>query len=532
MSRMMRALWQKQLRELGAAFVRSSRTGKQRSKAGAVGYAVLFAALMLLVMLSFSSIALPLAAALVPQGLGWLYFVLMELSALTVSVLASAFTSYSHLFRCKDNEQLLALPIPQGAVFAVRCGGVYLTGFIYLLLVWVPTVGCYAYAASEPGGALLAALPAALALAGISMVLSVLLGWAVALTTSRAKHKSLVTVVGTLGFLAIYYLVFLRVQSAVDALAVDVVQAGEKAGRVAAALAWLGRAALGEVPALLFLVCAALACMTVAGRLLAGPYLRLLTLNPGTARVEYHEKTQKLRSVRQALLHRELQHLWASPSYLLNCALVSLLLPVFSAAALWQAAGLRTFTAAYAPEELPILVCGGVCAIAGMNFLTAPSISLEGSTLWLLQSLPVTPQQVLRAKLELQLLLTLPGGWLCAVCVMAALHLPPLQWVLVLAVIAAFTVLTAQLGLLLGLCLPNLHWTSEAVVVKQSAASLLAMFGGWLMAGVVLFLTIFLLDFMPVERALAVSFAVILGLDWLLHRWLWTDGAKRFAELS
>ena len=38
--------------------------------------------------------ALPLAVTLVPQGLDWLYFVLMELSALTVSVLASAFTSY------------------------------------------------------------------------------------------------------------------------------------------------------------------------------------------------------------------------------------------------------------------------------------------------------------------------------------------------------------------------------------------------------------------------------------------------------
>ena len=135
---MIRALLKKQLLELGAAFVRSSKTGKRRSRAGAFGYALLFAVLMLLVMLSFGSMALPLAVTLVPQGLDWLYFVLMELSALTVSVLASAFTSYGHLFRCRDNQQLLALPIPPGAIFAVRCGGVYLTGLIYLLLAWVP----------------------------------------------------------------------------------------------------------------------------------------------------------------------------------------------------------------------------------------------------------------------------------------------------------------------------------------------------------------------------------------------------------
>ena len=134
---MIRALFKKQLLELGAAFVRSSKTGKRRSRAGTLGYALLFAVLMLLVMLSFGSMALPLAVMLVPQGLAWLYFVLMELSALTVSVLASAFTSYGHLFRCRDNQQLLALPIPPGAIFAVRCGGVYLTGLIYLLLAWV-----------------------------------------------------------------------------------------------------------------------------------------------------------------------------------------------------------------------------------------------------------------------------------------------------------------------------------------------------------------------------------------------------------
>ena len=81
--------------------------------------------------------ALPLAVTLVPQGLDWLYFVLMELSALTVSVLASAFTSYGHLFRCRDNQQLLALPIPFTN---------YVFGFLLLL---------FAFALLERDGALL-----------------------------------------------------------------------------------------------------------------------------------------------------------------------------------------------------------------------------------------------------------------------------------------------------------------------------------------------------------------------------------------
>ena len=163
---------------------------------------------------------------------------------------------------------------------------------------------------------------------------------------------------------------------------------------------------------------------------------------------------------------------------------------------------------------------------------TAPSVSLEGGTLWLLQSLPVAPQQVLRVKVELQLLLTLPGAWFCAGCAMAALRIPAGQGLLVLAVLAAFVWLTAQMGLALGLCLPNLHWVSEAAVVKQSAASMLAMFGGWLLAGGVLFLPLTLLDYaVPPLAAQTVCLAVLLGLDLLLHRWLCTRGAARFAAL-
>ena len=528
---MIRALLKKQLLELGAAFVRSSKTGKRRSRAGTLGYALLFAVLMLLVMLSFGSMALPLAVTLVPQELDWLYFVLMELSALMVSVLASAFTSYGHLFRCRDNQQLLALPIPPGAIFAVRCGGVYLTGLIYLLLAWVPSVVCYALAAPRPGGALLAALPVALALAGVSMVLAVLLGWAVALLNRRARHKSLVTVVGTLLFLAVYYAVFQWVGNAVDALALDAVQAGASASRAAAPLRLLGLAAVGNVPALLLFLALAAACMALCGKALTKPYLRLLTFEPGRTKAEYRAKTQKKQPRTGHGIAAAGTRIWAR-MWLLNCALSSLLLPVLGVAALWKAADLRAFTAAYLPEGLPMLVCGMVCTIAAMNFITAPSVSLEGGTLWLLQSLPVTPQQVLRAKVELQLLLTLPAVWLCAGCAMVALRIPAGQGLPVLAVLAAFVWLTAQMGLALGLCLPNLHWVSEAAVVKRSAASMLAMFGGWLLAGGVLFLPLILLDYaVPPLAAQGGCLAVLLGLDLLLHRWLCTRGAARFAAL-
>ena len=52
-----------------------------------------------------------------------------------------------------------------------------------------------------------------------------------------------------------------------------------------------------------------------------------------------------------------------------------------------------------------LLVTIMLCGIISMDIMTAPSISLEGKSLWIVQSLPVTSWQVLRAKLDMQLIL-------------------------------------------------------------------------------------------------------------------------------
>ena len=103
---------------------------------------------------------------------------------------------------------------------------VYLTCLIYLLMAWVPAVVCYGLLAARPLAGVLCSIPMALVLAGAACILAVLLGWAVALANDRARHKSLVTVVCSLVFFALYYAGFLRVQEMLDDLLADAVQPG------------------------------------------------------------------------------------------------------------------------------------------------------------------------------------------------------------------------------------------------------------------------------------------------------------------
>lgn len=306
---MIRALLRKQLRELGAAFLRSSKTGKARSRASAVGYALLFAVLVVVLMLCFAGMALPLASVLLPAGLDWLYFASMGLTALLMSVLASAFTSYSGLFQSRDNELLLSLPIPPAVIFGVRVSTVYLACLIYLLMAWVPAVVCYGLLAAHPLAGVLCSIPMALVLAGAACILAVLLGWAVALANDRARHKSLVTVVCSLVFFALYYAGFLRVQEMLDDLLADAAQSGAALARAAWPLRLLGGAAAGKLPALVGLVLGTVLCFAAFCKLLEKPYLRRMTARKGTARTAYHARKARPVSLRQALLRRELLHL-------------------------------------------------------------------------------------------------------------------------------------------------------------------------------------------------------------------------------
>ena len=56
---------------------------------------------------------------------------------------------------------------------------------------------------------------------------------------------------------------------------------------------------------------------------------------------------------------------------------------------------------------LIVLVVTALSLLASMNDMVVPSVSLEGKNIWIAQSLPMDLWQVLRAKLSVQLLLTI-----------------------------------------------------------------------------------------------------------------------------
>ena len=113
---MVKVLVKKQLMELGAFFYQSAKKGKRRSKGSLIMYALLMVYVVVAMGWMFYLLADTLCEPLVNAGLGWLYFAIVGLMAIVAGVFGSIFTAYSGLYRAKDNELLLSMPVKPSAL--------------------------------------------------------------------------------------------------------------------------------------------------------------------------------------------------------------------------------------------------------------------------------------------------------------------------------------------------------------------------------------------------------------------------------
>ena len=180
---------------------------------------------------------------------------------------------------------------------------------------------------------------------------------------------------------------------------------------------------------------------------------------------------------------------------------------------------------------IALLAAAAVCMLCTMNDITSPSVSLEGKNIWLVQSFPIPAKKVLHAKIKLHILLTAIPAVLLAACVIFVFKISLPYAVMILAFTIIFILLTALIGLVLNLKMPNLTWIDATVPVKQSLCVMLALFGGWAiifaLGGIYLLVMKFIT---PLVYLIAVSvLAAVISV--LLLRGIDTKGAKIFETL-
>lgn len=527
---MLKALIKKQLAEiLYSSFLRNR---KKRSGKGMLVALILVVAYLILF---FGGMNLLLSGALIAVGKGWFYYLLLTVVSVLFGTFGSVFTTYSTLYLAKDNDLLLSSPIPVGHIILSRLFSVYIMGLGYSGLISLPGVIVSwihsGFRFSHIVGGLVLVLLVSLVVLGLSC----LLGWAVARLSLRMKNKSWMALLLSLAFLGLYFYFYFRFMKNLDgiidkaeALAVDI----ESSSR----LLWrFGRIGEGDWLAMLCAAAATALFLGLIWLLMKKSFLTIATSSAAVKKAVYRERQAVQGSASSALLRKEWYRFSSSSSYMLNCGLGLVFELLIGGYLLLKGGELLSKLDAFLSGFNglgPVLLTVVCCAAASMVDISAPSVSLEGKSIWLIQSLPVDPWQILRAKLQFHLTVSFLPTLFCAVAAMLVCPGTLAQKLLLLAVTLLFMLLFALLGLCLGVKMPNLSWTNENVPIKQSGAVAITIFSamgltlaigglyflfGWII-GATAYLSLFALLFLAADAA--------------LFLWLRGPGSRRFAELT
>lgn len=530
---MVKVLLGKQFAEMFRSYLYDAKKNKARSKLSTTLYFVFFAVLLVGViggMFTFLSVVMcePLAKA----GMGWLYFAIMGLIAIVFGAFGSVFNTFSGLYLAKDNDLLLSMPIPVSVIMTSRLLGVYLMGLMYSSMVALPAVIVYLAVCRFSFETLVCGILFVFLISIIDLELSCVLGWVVAKLSQKLKNKSFVTVLLALVFFGLYYFVCFKAQTVITDLIMNVSVYGMAIKGKAYPVYLFGMMGEGDWTATLIYYAVFGALFALMWYVISRSFIKIVTTNAGS-KTKGAKASFEFRSVKSTLFSKELARFTSSANYMLNCGFGTLFIVVAFVAILLKGGTLASMISQMfgSTGAALIILLGGICCIACMNDMATPSISLEGRSIWILQSLPVSPYMVLSAKLKVQIVLTLVPVVLCLFAIVATVPCNAIQFILGSAFAMLNVNLMALFGIFLGLKMPNLTWTSELIPIKQSFSVMIALIGGFLFNAA--FVGLYFLVGRKVGEVIYLCLAILATavLGFVLNSWLKNKGSRIFAEL-
>lgn len=538
---MLRVLIKSRFQSLYYSMLKGKKGSSKKSRLGTgilkgIGIGLLAIYIIASVLITLGSVFVLICEPMVKNGFTWLYFSLLAITAFALSFIGSIFTTQTQLYDAKDNELLLSMPIPPSYILASRM--IMLLGLIYMFEVMVLIPGIVVYCMVGPVsalGILMVFLTFAL-LPFLVLTLACIVGFVVALITSRMKNKTIVTLVLSLGFLGAYFYLVNKMSQYMQSIIMYMDDVAKAVKKALYPFYQLGIAiAEGDFVALLLYALCALVPFAIIYILLSKSFIHMATMKRGAARIVYKEKELKVSSPKGALLRKELKHFTSSAMYMMNASLGVLFLVVGAIALLVKQDAVMSELnkVAELKEYLAPIFIMGIVGMSAMNFISAPSISLEGKNLWIAQSIPVKTMDILMAKVDLHLLICLPPVLLASTVSAYVIKADALQIILLFLVPIIYTIFSALFGLVLNLKFPKFNWLNETVAVKQSLSTFLAMFGSMamLIAPVILYVAL-LAEMLEVSTYLWIVSVVIALLSLGMYEYIKRRGTKIFNGLT
>ncbi len=452
---------------------KKSKSAKTKAAMGLTGAVLLAIFLGAVFLFAFGSMAVGFGLVMkeLPDGT-WFYGAVAAVMGFLIMLIGTIFFATSSLFEAKDNELLLSMPIRPGQIVLSRLLSLLLLNYLYGGLILLPfgVVGGFLGLFSPLGLCLY--FVAALFLPLFALAFTCLLSYGISAITARLKNPKFFQTVLIFAGSVLYMAFYIGMQNLATVLMTHA-DSLRKVLQYLYPLCLMGQVAEGSV-----LWCGGLTAICVLSMwlvwvLLDRSFIRLVTTKKTAAkRVYRHDaKTMQPHSPFSALVRRDIRRFVTTPLYLFNAGIGLLMTLGLSVLLLTQASKLPALL-----EELDIsasflipFLSLGFLFMSAMTGISAPSLPLEGKSLWILRTSPLTGRDVLRSKAAAHIIVSLPFNLLSCILTGFALK-TPLFALLLFLILTSYTAFVAYTGTAIATFNARFDYPSETAAIKQSAA--------------------------------------------------------------
>lgn len=208
---------------------------------------------------------------------------------------------------------------------------------------------------------------------------------------------------------------------------------------------------------------------------------------------ELSEKSFKAKTPLWGLIGKEMKRFFSSPVFVINAGFGLVIMFAVTIGLIFNFDGIanaiiETELIDMNISELRAFIAkifyGIVIFTSCMTSITSSMISIEGKSINITKSLPVSSKEILLSKILTSNLIVIPVILICDIIFFIAFGVSFLDFVYIILATIIFPTFVSLVGLIMNLRYPNLTASSDTEVVKQSWSATVSVFIGMIVGGI------------------------------------------------
>lgn len=484
---MLKTLIKMQFSALASQTIMRTRKGRATNKTSP-GKIILYSLLLLLcfgyLSVIFGVIFLMLESMTAETAQNWSMTALASFMSMILCFVGTIFTTQSLIFNSKDNDLLISMPIPPRLILLSRITTLAIMNYIFALMIFLPATIAWVMV-NGLGLGVLVWLALFIFVPLASMTLTLILGWIIALISSRMKNKSLVTTILSVAAFLVYFLLCFNLGDYITVIEENPSLVSSFISDYLGLFVLMGKAVANlDIIALLITIAVCVLPFAVVIFILSKSFLKIVTDKKSAKKAIYRKKEMKAGTVSSALIKKEFQRFFTSATYFLNSFMGIIFMILIAAAIILNVNGIKEFMSEISTGLGFLLPIENIMAFFGIaiiivisafNIPTSVCISLEGKTLWILQSMPLKAKDVLLAKMRAAVIATSIPNLIFAVIMSILFGLDILSITAIIIVAIAMPIFSSCFGIIINMLMPRFDWVNETLCVKQSGSTIISL---------------------------------------------------------